>query len=200
MGREKPEESERMFRGYFALPLVGNAVISPEKTWLEVNDRFCDLIGYSREELARLTCANITHPDDLQATLDIFDILLRGEQDRCLVEKRFLHKNGRVVDAELSLGCIRNPNGNVECFVAIVHDIRQRKENEREREKLHRMKMEFLTTVAHELRTPLTSIRGYSELLLNRENLTEEKQKYYAACINKESETLAGVIDKFLNS
>jgi hemerythrin-like metal-binding protein len=75
----------------------------------------------------------------------------------------------------------------------------ERKRVEVEREILGQMKTDFLTTAAHELRTPLTSIRGYSELIRDKENLSNEEIKQFSANINKESVNLAGLINDLLD-
>ena len=68
-GQKQAEEdlagSEARFRSYFELPIVGIAITSPEKGWREINDGLCEMLGYSREELVRMTWSEVTHPDDL---------------------------------------------------------------------------------------------------------------------------------------
>ena len=62
------KDSESRFRGYFEQSVIGVAVSSPEKGWIEVNQATCDLLGYSSDELKRFTWADLTHPDDLGPT------------------------------------------------------------------------------------------------------------------------------------
>ena len=59
------KRAEERFRSYFDLPLVGSAIYAPDKRWIEVNDKLCDLLGYPRDELMALTWIDVTHPDDL---------------------------------------------------------------------------------------------------------------------------------------
>jgi len=66
------------------------AITSPEKGWLQVNDRLCRMLGYSREELSRLSWAELTHPDDLQADLARFERLLSGAIDEYPIKKSSL--------------------------------------------------------------------------------------------------------------
>jgi PAS domain S-box-containing protein len=99
--RKKAEEalrgSEEKFRKYFELPLVGIAITSPEKGWLEVNDKLCDYFGYPREELVKMNWAELTYPDDLEADVAQFEKLTEGSIDGYTLEKRFIHKSGKII-------------------------------------------------------------------------------------------------------
>ena len=125
-------ESEERFRRYFEMPLIGACITSPTKGWLEVNDRLCAILGYSREELVTRTWSELTHPDDLPADVSRFESVVRGEIDGYSLEKRFLRKDGTVVPADLAVSCIRTPDGSVDYFVALLQDITERKRAERE--------------------------------------------------------------------
>lgn len=120
-------ESEIRFRSYFELPLCGIAITSPEKGWLHVNNSLCDMLGYTADELSGLTWAELTHPDDLDADISQFNRLLAGEIDSYSLEKRFIRKNGEIVFASLSAGCVRKPDRSVNYVVAVIQDISNRK-------------------------------------------------------------------------
>jgi PAS domain S-box-containing protein len=123
-------ESEERFRCYFELGLVGLAITSPTKGWLEVNDELCAILGYDRSELVQKTWAELTHPDDLAADLAQFNRVLAGEMDGYTLDKRFLRKDGRVVYATLSGRCLRRADHSVNYFVVLVQDITERKRAE----------------------------------------------------------------------
>ena len=78
---EESCERENRFKRFFNSSVVGMAVTSPEKGWLEVNDRLCEILGYSREELFGMTWAELTHPDDLAADEEHFNQVLAGDYD-----------------------------------------------------------------------------------------------------------------------
>ncbi len=123
-------KSEARFRSYFDLALTGIAITSPTKGWIQVNDQVCSLLGYSREELVDMTWAEMTYPDDLAEDVAQFNRLLSGEIKQYDLEKRFVRKNGAVIWVDLAVGCVRDPQGNVEYVVALLNDISQRKKAE----------------------------------------------------------------------
>ncbi len=123
--------SEERFRSYFELGLIGAAITSPTKGWVEINDEICRILGYERSELLRMTWAELTHPDDLAADVAYFNRVLAGEIESYVMDKRFIRKDGRVIDATISVRCLRRADGSVDYFVALVQDITERKLAER---------------------------------------------------------------------
>ena len=119
-------ESEARFRSYFDLPLIGIAITSPEKGWLEINDRLCEILGYSREELCKKTWPEVTYPDDLPADVAEFDRVVSGEADSYSLKKRFVRKDGTVIYAEIAAACMRDDGGLPRYFVALVQDVSER--------------------------------------------------------------------------
>lgn len=129
--------SEERMRLFFERQLVGMAITSPEKGWLQANDKICEVLGYTREELAKLTWADLTYPDDLPADVDQFKRMLGGEIDSYSMEKRYIHKDGRIVFIDLSVGCVRQPDGSVDYVLALLADITERKRVEFDRKLLN---------------------------------------------------------------
>jgi diguanylate cyclase (GGDEF)-like protein/PAS domain S-box-containing protein len=118
---------EEQFHKYFNLGLIGMAITSPDKGWLRVNDKLCEIFGYSREELFNLTWAEITHPDDLDVDIAEFNRVMQGKIEGYSLDKRFINKKGDVIYASISANCIRKDDGSVNHFVALVQDITERK-------------------------------------------------------------------------
>ena len=123
---EAVRAGERRFRSYFDQPLVGIAITSPEKGWIEVNAHLCKMLGFSSDELVRLTWDEFTHPDDLAADVIQFERVLRGEIDGYALDKRFLRKDRSVIPVFLSVRCVRDADGSVDYFVALLQDITER--------------------------------------------------------------------------
>ena len=127
--------SEERFRRYFELGLIGMAMTSPTKGILEVNDELCRILGYERSELLQKTWAEMTHPDDLAADVAQFNRVMVGEIDGYTMDKRWIRKDGAIIDSIMSARCMRRADGSVEYFVGLVLDTTERKRAE---EKLRR--------------------------------------------------------------
>ena len=106
--KEALRASEGRFRSYFELGLIGMAKTSPTKGVLEVNDELCRILGYEREELLTKNWAEMTHPDDLAADVAQFNRVLSGEIDGYALDKRWIRKDGRVINSIISAKCLRN--------------------------------------------------------------------------------------------
>lgn len=128
---EALHESEQRFRGYFEQGLIGMAITSPEKKWIQFNDRLCEILGYPPEELSRKTWTELTHPADLATDLEQLGQVLAGRTDICAREKRYIRRDGVVIDAEMSARCVRRPDGTIRHFVSVIQDITERKRAER---------------------------------------------------------------------
>ncbi len=107
----------------FELDLIGIAISTPDKQWLEINHYFCQLLGYSEAELRQKSWPEITHPDDLAKDLDQFERLLQRQINHYTLTKRYLRKDGSAIHCQLSVGASFNANNQVKYFVAIVQDI-----------------------------------------------------------------------------
>ena len=118
-------ESEARFRSVFEMGTVGMAILTTDNRWHDVNDRLCDILGYSREELANLEWSQITHPNDLGDEQDIMKQASQGRINSFSHEKRYIRKNGEVIYAHVWVRCIRRPDGSIAHYLAIVEDITQ---------------------------------------------------------------------------
>ncbi len=122
--------SMERFHAYFDHSIVGLAITSLEKGWIEVNDALCQTLGYTREELTRMTWTELTYPDDLPHDLAQFNRMLAGEIKSYAMDKRFIHKDGHLVYTRLAASHVRKPDGSLDYVVAMVEDITQRKQSE----------------------------------------------------------------------
>jgi PAS domain S-box-containing protein len=128
--RKKTEEAlirlKNDFQGYFDMSSVGIGITSQEKGWIEVNDCLCQMLGYTKQELYLLTWAELTHPEDMDSDLILFNQVLSGEIDRYQLDKRFIRKDGTEVYTTLNVSCNRKSNGTVEYFLASLIDVSAR--------------------------------------------------------------------------
>ena len=121
---------EERFRSTFENAAVGITHVAPDGRWLEVNERLCDIVGYSREELITRTFGDITHPDDLEADWKQARLLLAGRIENYSIDKRYYRKDGSIVWINLTRSLMRRADGSPDYFISIVEDISARKRAE----------------------------------------------------------------------
>ncbi len=128
-------ESEKKFRNLFDNSPLGNSITGLDGT-LYVNKSFCEMLGYSLEEINSRNWREFTYPDDIMYNEQVNKMLLDGIHDRYRFEKRFIHKKGHLIWAELSLFLQRDENGEPLYFISTVNDITERKKLEIEKFRL----------------------------------------------------------------
>ncbi|RIX46237.1 MAG: PAS domain S-box protein [Rhodocyclales bacterium GT-UBC] len=127
---EEERASMERFHAYFDHSIIGLAITSLEKGWIEVNDALCQTLGYTRDELTRMTWSELTYPADLAPDLKQFNSMLAGEINSYAMDKRFIHKDGHLVYTRLAVSHVRKPDGSLDYVVAMVEDISGRKRSE----------------------------------------------------------------------
>lgn len=125
--RAQTEQAEQM-RRFFELPFIGMAISDPvTKSWVQVNDRLCEILGYPRQELEGASWARMTHPDDLPSNVALFDELVRGHRDGYHLAKRFVRKDGTTVDVEMDVRAVREPDGAIRHLFTTIEDVTERR-------------------------------------------------------------------------
>jgi PAS domain S-box-containing protein len=123
-------ESEERFRRVFEDGPMGMAMLNDTFRFMRVNPAFASMLGYTAEELLRLSVAEITHPDDLTKNMEQVRRLMRDDIPIYQTEKRYLSKTGQVVWGLLHVSALHDKNGRFRCFLAIIGNISERKRNE----------------------------------------------------------------------
>jgi PAS domain S-box-containing protein len=127
---EALRESEERYRRTFELAASGMAHISPDRHFMRVNRRLCEMLGYTAEELTRLKGRDISHPGDLDIVNSLRPKLYSGEIPSVRVEKRYLRKDGSVVWAAFTMVLERDAAGQPLYEIAVFDDITARKDAE----------------------------------------------------------------------
>jgi len=140
-------KSEERFRATFEQAAVGITHVSPEGRFLRINDKFCDIVGYTRDEMLARTFQDITHPDDIDADIDHVQQLLRGESDTYSMEKRYFRKNGETVWVNLTVNLLRDDAGEPSWFVSVVEDITEKKKVQQERDRILTLSQDLICIV-----------------------------------------------------
>lgn len=121
-------KSEVRFRATFNQAAVGIAHLAPDGRWLRINDKFCAMVGYSRDELLGRTFHEITHPDDRPDGLGHLESLWTGDTATLSMEKRYIRKDGSVIWVHVTISPVRETGDEPGYFVAVSEDITLRKE------------------------------------------------------------------------
>jgi PAS domain S-box-containing protein len=212
-------ESRELFRNAFSESACGMAMVGADGRFLRVNSAFCELLGYTEEELVHSSFQEITHPDDIDDDVAMKQEVLNNVRDRYAIEKRYIRKDGNIVWTLVTVGQVSDEQGNVRYFVSQVQDITRRKEFEaalqarseelahktieaeaakRLAEDANRTKSEFLANMSHEIRTPMTAILGYADLLLD-ESLAGKQRVDCVDTIRRNGQHLITLINDILD-
>ena len=147
---------------------VGITEVDLKGGFLTVNDRFCEITGYSREELLNRRFQDITHPDDVAQDIELFARLQAGEIDRYKLEKRYIHANGSTIWIELSVTLVRDESGRPNYRIGVVQDITARKRAEEGAEAAQK-RLAFLAEASAILSTSLdyeTTLENVARLVV----------------------------------
>ncbi|MDV6376349.1 sensor domain-containing diguanylate cyclase [Deinococcus arenicola] len=116
-------DSEERFRTTFDQAAVGIAHIQLDGHWLSVNEKLCEIVGYTPAELVQLTFQDITHPDDLETDLAFLKQLLRGEIRTYSLQKRYFRNGGEQIWINLTVALVRSEDGSPCYFISVIEDI-----------------------------------------------------------------------------
>ena len=193
------QASEALFRQTFEQTSIGIAHVGLDGSWLRVNHKLCDIVGYSPAELLATTFQAITEPDDLAEDLSLVQQLIQGEISEYSLEKRYVHQQGHRVWICLTVSLVRAiPNhpdqlGAPQYFISVIQDISARKQYEQlsqaQAVELQRLNDSLLLTqkslnerneeldrfvhiVSHDLKAPLRAIANLSTWI--EEDLSEK--------------------------
>jgi len=123
-------ENEIRFRAIFEQAAVGIGQILLTGEYLNANQRYCEILGYSKPELLALTFHEVTYPDDLDKTLEHFQQLLTGEITAFSLEKRYIRKDKHLCWTNVTVSLVRDEAGTPLYAVCVIEDITQRKQLE----------------------------------------------------------------------
>jgi len=163
--QDAQREAEARFRGAFDGAPIGMALVAPDGSWLQVNRSLCEIVGYSEPELLELSFQAITHPEDLEADLELVRQLLANEIRSYQMEKRYFHKDGSVVWVNLSVSLVRDRLGEPVHFVSQIEDITERK---RTAEVLRATQMQQ-AEISQRLELIITNLQGSAVVLYDRD-------------------------------
>jgi len=167
------KKSEEKFRNIFESSGIGMAILAPDGQFTKINNTFCEMIGYKEAEIIGMNFRNITHPGDLDKSLEITKELMTNDSlVNKSIEKRYFHKKGATIWALTTISLIRDADNKPMFFIAQVQDITKRKKFEEQLIKyteelklLNAAKDQFFSIISHDLRNPFNSLLGLTEYI-----------------------------------
>jgi PAS domain S-box-containing protein len=199
------QRNESRFRSMFEMGGVPSALVDAFGRFKLVNDQFCKMTGYSKDELKQIKFADITHPEDINDNLNAFKNMISGIQNSAHLEKRYIVKDGSTIWAIVDAAVINHTAPEDVTSIAIIQDITTRKLAElaakkakQDAEDANRAKTEFLAFMSHEIRTPLGVILGFAEILRNKD-ISQNLRDEFAETIHRNALELGSLIDDVLD-
>lgn len=182
VAEERIRESNQQFRAYFENMSVGAFQLDALGKYQLVNERYCEMTGYSREELlSGMQPFQLIHPDDRDNEQEQMRQMLAEDGNNLDLEKRILRKSGDLIWVHVAAHAVRDTDGNVKFTTAVIEDITLRKQLMASLERAmvaaeaaNRAKTLFLGNMSHEMRTPLHQISGVAGMF-RRDSLTEKQ-------------------------
>lgn len=123
VGSKTLAESEEIFRLTAENSPVALCLIAPDGGFMTVNRALCELLGRDEQTLRATTWQELTHEEDLNVDLDLVQDVLDGRRDSYRLTKRYLRPDGEVVWGDLSVSCVREPDGQVRYFISQILNI-----------------------------------------------------------------------------
>ncbi|MCP4693987.1 MAG: response regulator, partial [Desulfobacterales bacterium] len=215
--RKRAEEalrkSQKRFKTMFEQAPLGVALIDSFTGHIyEVNQRFAEIAGRSREEMATTDWMSITHHEDVREDLDNMALLNAGKTDGFNMQKRYIQPDGTIVWINMTIAPLKEPDQSHKRHLCMIEDITRRKranvelrqakeaalEAQRAAESANHAKSAFLANMSHELRSPLNAILGFARVM-DRNRAIPPGEKENLAIIRRSGEHLLTLINDVLD-
>jgi len=191
-------QGEDRYRNSFQNSAIGITHCAFDGRYLLANRRFCDIVGYSFDELSQKTFYDITHPDDLHHEMEMRRRLAAQEIETYQLEKRYFHQSGREIWVSVFVSLERDSAGKPVATHSYVEDISSRKELENELRSAIRQRDQFLAMLSHELRNPLGAILNTCAVLGRRKNFAKSLQGPISI-VTRQARQMAELLDDLLD-
>ncbi|WP_321908256.1 PAS domain S-box protein [Paraburkholderia sp. J11-2] len=196
--------SEERFRGTFENAAVGIAHCGADGRFLRVNQRYCEIVGYTRDELLKMTFRDVTDASYLPESESRFGLLFEKKIPHYVEDKLLIRGDGTRVWVNVCVAMQWEPGEQIYHTIAVLQDITERRALEAtvrvardEAQAANKAKDQFLANISHELRTPLNGILGYAQILRHDDGLGA-RQRSQVAVIEQSGTHLLTLINDLL--
>lgn len=215
--KSEPQVEDEHFRLAFDHSLVGQAMVSPQGHFIRVNQNFADMLSWQPSDFIGRRVSDITHPDDIALTNNMFYETLANKVPSYRITKRYLDRNGKIVWGDVNTVLLRNADGSPKCYVSQILDISEQLKNaeiiRQHRDQLEDMVEErtkqlqdsnaalqsFAYAASHDLREPLIKITAFGQRLEERySDKLDEKGKQYLDIMQTAAARMLRLIDDIL--
>jgi diguanylate cyclase (GGDEF)-like protein/PAS domain S-box-containing protein len=121
--RVEKEQVDQRLRNTVENAPVGMTLVDLGHRFVEPNKRLCQMLGYSAEELTRLTFQDVTHAEDMALDMALLDQLIAGEIESYELEKRYVQQDGSLLWGRLAVSVLRDETGGLAYFVSQIEDV-----------------------------------------------------------------------------
>lgn len=199
-------ESEQQIKASFQQAAIGIAHLSLKGTWLTYNDKFCQIIGYEREELEKVSIFDITHPEEVSNVQKMINDLLGDNVQSFSRETQFLRKDGIPVWVNVTISPVSSPSGEPLYFILFLENITKRREIEEMLQSLvkdlaeaNQSLEDFTRTASHDLQEPLRKIVSFSDRLrISMGDKLDDREKEYFIRLENSSIKMQKLIEDLL--
>ncbi|MFX0556292.1 PAS domain S-box protein [Maribacter sp. CXY002] len=188
--QSKLYQSEKSIASAFENSVIGMAYLDLDYKFIKLNKSLCNTLGYSEKELVNLNFQHLTHEEDLQKTLNLFNKINQGKTDSFQLEKRYYHKNKSIINTIKTVTVVKNLDGGISHYISQVLNITPRIEAEKRLQELLKVTKDqnssltnFAHIVSHNLRSHATNMSMLTKFLI-QENDEKERENITTMLVN----------------
>jgi PAS domain S-box-containing protein len=176
-------DTEQRFRTMFADAAIGIALVDQTGRYIDVNRAFCDLTGYSVDELLQLKMFSITHPDDIPKNDELFQSVFQGKRHAYVFEKRYIHKSKEIVYVQVSASLAAEIRGQP-AMIGLFQNISARKEAEEAQRLAYGKMLQFNETLERRVEERTAQLNARTEELARSEQTLREQTLILQSVLN----------------